>query len=409
MRGKRQVLVALVAAAGLVAGAGPALASGVGGDWTQADHDASGNRANTTATQLTAANVRTVSWLRGFAAPAFPPDNPGECAQTWTAPVVVAKKAYAVASGRLTVLDLTTGAQVWQRTIDATGESQSAVYAVDSGRIFVGQISCLSQSDPLGFVRAYDATTGAPLWTQEVDGLVGVAVSGNRVLGAGSSAGAGDTVRVLDAGTGAPVWQRLNADTCGVSARIVLNQVYYQECSGVNPVALVAARLNTGAVAWRKASDDVGIERGDHVGADATHLFTRALGGNITALDPTDGFARYGVVGMTRVDAVGTNRIFGACDGGPGDAGVVCAVNKATSARAWTSTIPASFAEGTAATVAATLLYLPSGQVINSGTGATIASLWSGQHSALTVADGYVLTVSADNPRVLDVYGLPGT
>ena len=38
MRGKAELLVALVAAAGLVASAGPALASGVGGESDEADH-----------------------------------------------------------------------------------------------------------------------------------------------------------------------------------------------------------------------------------------------------------------------------------------------------------------------------------------------------------------------------------
>lgn len=163
--------------------------------------------------------------------------------------MLAAKKAYAVASGRLTALDVTTGAQLWQRAIDTTGLSASTVYAVDAGRVFVGRIDCLSQSDPLGSVLAFDATTGAPLWSQPVDGLVGLAVSGNRVLGAGSSAGSGDTLRVLDAATGAVVWQRLNTPTCGVAARIVRAQVYYQDCNATgDPVALVAARLADGVV-----------------------------------------------------------------------------------------------------------------------------------------------------------------
>jgi outer membrane protein assembly factor BamB len=89
--------------------------------------------------------------------------------------VLVAKKAYAVASGRLTALDLTTGAQLWQRAIDVDGLSRSFVQAVVGGRVFVAQLSCLSASDPNGAVLAFDAATGAPLWTDPgVGGINGL-------------------------------------------------------------------------------------------------------------------------------------------------------------------------------------------------------------------------------------------
>jgi outer membrane protein assembly factor BamB len=408
MRGKSKFLVALVAAAGLVASAGPALASGVGGDWTQADHDASGNRANTTATQITASNASTVSWLRGFTAPAFSPDSPG-CGEGWTTPVVVAKKAYAVASGRLTALDLVTGAQLWQRKIDPTDLSGSTVYAVTGGRVFVGQLSCQSMSDPLGSVNAYDAATGAPLWSQSVDGLVGVAVSGRLVLGAGSSAGSGDTLRVLDAATGAVVWQRLNTPTCGVDWRIVRDQVYYQDCNATgDPTAVVALRLADGVEAWRKATT-LGADRGDRPGSDANVLVATNAGTRTTVVvDPATGANRFTATGMDQVDAVGTNRLFGSCGGSAGVAGTICAVDRATGARSWTSRIQAGFPQAPAAS-AATLLYLPSGQVLNSATGAVVTRLWTGQHSAVTVGNGYVVTVPGEFSRNLDVYGLPGT
>ena len=410
MRGNRKyrIIVTLVAAAGLIAGAGPALASGVGGDWTQADHDASGNRANTTATQITAANARTVSWLRGFTAPAFAPDSPG-CGEGWTAPVVVGKKAYAVASGRLTALDLVTGAQLWQRTIDPTDLSVSTVYAVTGGRVFVGQLSCQSMSDPQGSVNAYDAATGATLWSQPVDGLVGVAVSGNRVLGAGSSAGSGDTLRVLQAASGAVVWQRLNTPTCGVDWRIDRDQVYYQDCDAAgDPAAVVALRLADGVEAWRKATS-LGADRGDRPGSDASALVIANAGTRTTVVvDPSTGVTRFTATGMDGVDVVGTNRLFGDCGGSAGIAGTICAVDRATGARAWTSTIQAGFPVAPAAS-AAKLLFLPSGQVLDSANGAVVTRLWSGQHAAVTVGNGYVLTVPQEFSRILDVYGLPGS
>ena len=411
MRGKAKFLVALVAAAGLVASAGPALASGVGGDWTQADHDASGNRANTTAIQVTAANAATVTDLRAFGAPTYPVDQFGQCAEGWTGEVVVGKRAYAIKTGRLAALDLTTGNQLWQRDVDPDGLSRSSVQAVVGGRVFVAQLDCLSASDPNGTVRAFDAATGAPLWTFESEGGVGgtggingIAVDGNRVLATGTSEGNGLTVNVLNAATGAVVWSR-HGGACQVAPRIVNGLVYYQEC-GSGDTELVAARLLDGALIWRKTGD-FAVTRGDRPGSDSTHVFT-----NSVAIDSDTGATRYALAGATRVDAVGTNRVFGACGT------VVCAFDKATGARAWTSTIPASvdtidFPSGAdfnvRAAVAATLLYLPTGQVLNTGTGKVVTRLWTGQALSMSVGDGYVLAVLKSSPRVLDVFGLPGT
>ena len=61
------------------------------------------------------------------------------------------------------------------------------------------------------------------------------------------------------------------------------------------------------------------------------------------------------------------------------------------------------------AAVAATLLYLPTGQVLNTGTGKVVTRLWTGQALSMSVGDGYVLAVLKSSPRVLDVFGLPGT
>ena len=412
MRGKGKFLVALVAAAGLVASAGPALAVGVGGDWPQADHDASGNRANTTATQITAANAATVSDLRAFGAPIYPVDQEMNCGEGWTMPVLAGKRAYAVKTGRLAALDLTTGNQVWQRDIDPDGLSESFVQAVVGGRVFVAQLSCLSASDPNGTVRAFDAATGAPLWTFEQNGgaggtggINGLAVDGNLVLATGVSEGNGLTVNVLNAATGALVWSR-RGDVCPVTPRIVGQQVYYQECGTEQPTELVAARLLDGSVVWRKAGD-FPVVRGDRPGLDSTHVFT-----NSVALNTATGATRYTMAGATRVDAVGTNRVFGACGT------VVCAFDKTTGARVWTSTIAASvdvsespsgieFPARPAA--ASTLLYLPTGQVLNSSTGTVVTRLWTGQARWMSVGNGYVVAVLESSPRLMEVFGLPGT
>lgn len=126
---------------------------------------------------------------RALGAPAYPVDQEIQCAEGWTGEVIVAKRVYAIRTGRLVAADLTTGNQIWQRDVDPDGLSQSIVRAVVGGRVFVSQLSCLSASDPNGTVRVFDAATGSPLWTfgQPGDvgtgGINGIAVDGSSGRG----------------------------------------------------------------------------------------------------------------------------------------------------------------------------------------------------------------------------------
>ena len=143
MRGtaKYRIIVTLVvSAAGLIAGAGPALASGVGGDWTQADHDASGNRANTTATQITAANAATVTDLRAFGAPTFPRISPASAPRAGPARSSSASgpTRSSRAPGRTRPDDRRPAVAARRRPRRSV---RSTVYAVIGGRVFVGQLT----------------------------------------------------------------------------------------------------------------------------------------------------------------------------------------------------------------------------------------------------------------------------
>ncbi len=395
MRRSRAGLVAALAAAVLAVPAGPAHGSGPAGDWKQADHDASANRANTTETTITPANAATLGWRRGLvAAPAGPND---ECGEGWSTPVIANGRVYAVETGRLTARDLTTGATVWQRALGSGRLIDVArVFAISSGRVFVGSSDCLSASDPSGAVRTFDATTGAPLWTSFLDGFRALAVSGDRVVAFGYGPGAGNTVfRVLSASTGAVVWSRDIEEDCGIAAAaiVVYDLVYYQECA---PVAqLTAARLADGVVAWRRTP---GVPtRGDAVGTGAHHLYV----GDI-AVNPVNGATRFALAGATRIHAVDGTRVYATCGT------VICAFTRATGARLWTSQELAvtdfGFAEPA---LAGSLLYTPTGAVLDASTGAPITRLWAGAARELSVGNGYVAAVVT--PRVLDVYGLPGS
>lgn len=382
-----------VAAAVLAVPTGPAYGSGPAGDWKQADHDASANRANTTETTITPANVGRVGWRRGLVA--APPTNE-DCPIGWSAPVLANGRAYAAGADRLVVSDLATGATVWQRPLGPLPVvyESSRVYAISGGRVFVGSLDCLSSSDPGGRVRAYDAVSGAQLWTASVDGLRGLAVSGDRVVAVGYTGGAAYTdFQVLSASTGAVVWRPDLGEGCEQAANpiVVYDRVYYRTCADAR---VRAARLTDGAVAWTSA---IGVPvRGDAVGTTAKHLYA----GNV-AVNPATGATRFALSGATRVHAVDDTRVYATC--GP----VFCAFNRATGARLWTSTerSDSDYWEVEPA-LAGALLYTPRGAVLNAATGAPVAQLWLGEASGLSVGNGYVAVVVDD--RVLDLYSLPG-
>jgi hypothetical protein len=55
------------------------------------------------------------------------------------------------------------------------------------------------------------------------------------------------------------------------------------------------------------------------------------------------------------------------------------------------------------------VLYLDQGLALNTGTGATMATLWAGsQASALAVGNGRIAVVTAPAGQVLKLYGLSG-
>lgn len=392
LTGRRAAASAAALAAVLVT-AGGAYGAGPAGDWPQTDHDASANRANTTEATITPANAGRLTWVRGLAAA---PEGPYEayCGLGWTAPVIVGGRVYATQSGRLVVHDLATGALVWQRQITTILDRILQVHAVTGGRVFVSDLFC-SDSDPSGPVRAFDAATGAPLWTTSVEGPRALAVSGDRVVSYAYGPGAGNTVfRVLSASTGAVVWGR-DIEDCGVAANaiVVYDRVYYQTCD-TGTARLTAARLTDGAVAWTRAG---GVPvRGDAVGTVAKHLYI----GNV-AVNPANGATRFTLAGATRVHAVDATRVYATCGT------VICAFTRATGARLWTSTEPNpdEFSPAEPA-LAGGLLYTATGAVLNAATGAEVTRLWTGVARALSVGNGYVAAVADE--RILDLYSLPG-
>jgi hypothetical protein len=134
--------------------------------------------------------------------------------------VFVAGEAYTVpwhGDGMVRAYDAGTGAVLWTDQWDLAGEDNSAnALAVSGNRVFVAGYGTSASGNGDWMVRAYDASSGAVLWTDQWD-LAGkndmanaLAVSGNRVFvtgfGTNASGNIGWLVRAYDASSGAVLW-----------------------------------------------------------------------------------------------------------------------------------------------------------------------------------------------------------
>jgi outer membrane protein assembly factor BamB len=409
---KRKSIMLPVLAAALAAGAGTgataaavasaASATTVSSPWSQTDFNSAHSRANLSEQTLTRATLPKVQYLRSVATPLDNRANQGCTFNTMVAPILTGGSLYAVANGRLTKYNPATGQVIWRRHPSAGLDATSLGFrglSVASGLVIVGELGCDSVSDPNGFVQAYNATTGALVWSKPTTPTGGplnqMVVSGAFVAAAGDSPGGGDVVSVRRLSNGAAVWHSFT--NCGSGAVAVMaGLVVSARCNPSNP-ALVASNLATGAPAWSLPGAWT-VQRGDHGGASG-HLFATNPAGSVVGLNPATGQTLYTLAGATNVLAADGARAYGDC----GTLGV-CAYSTATGARVWNAQ-PGTVTPVMAAE-AGGVLYLDQGVALNSGTGKTIEALWSGGASGLAIGDGRIAVVN--DPRVIDLFGLHG-
>jgi outer membrane protein assembly factor BamB len=388
---------------------GAAGATGPGSPWSQTGYNAAQSRANLTEQTLTASTVGRVRYLRGIASPQDQPGQSGCNINRIVAPVLTGGRLYAVTNGRLAKYNPATGGLIWRRALldPITKESSSLdaqSLAVAGGLVVVGDLYCGSVSDPEGFIQAFSASTGARAWSQQITpeggALDQMGVSGSYIAAAGTSPGGGQVVSVHQLATGALVWSRLTDECAPGTVLVVAQMVISYGCTQSLAARVTARNIATGALAWSRTGNWV-LQRGDIGGTAGHHVYATSPSGTVVSLDPLTGTAQYSLPGAAGVLAVDTTRAYATC-GGLG----VCAYSTATGARLWSTQpgfIPALAAE------AGGVLYLDQGRALNAATGKTAASLWitSSPASALAVGDGRIAVVT--DPRVLDLYGPPGS
>jgi outer membrane protein assembly factor BamB len=259
-------------------------------------------------------------------------------------------------------------------------------------------------------VYALNAVTGARVWTSAPFGqgpLYEAVVAGPSVITPGSDA-AGPEVSVLNLSNGKVVWHNDGCSDEGVNppAGLVVGlQVMSYGCDSEGNPTIQASNLATGAVVWSLPGRWT-LQRGDLSGSAGRHLYATNPAGTVVSLNPQTGHAQYSLAQAVRVLAVDSSRVYATC-GSHGK--YLCGYDIGTGALQWRNTQLGGPAR--LAAEADGVLYLDFGDAINAATGQKITTTWNYNFrpvTAIAVGDGRIAVVSKIDPRVLDLFGLPG-
>jgi len=386
--------LAVVSATGAAA-AQPAAATS--SSWSQTDYNAAQSRANLAEQTLTRSTVGKIAFLRSVAAPPVPVNG---CGQAVVAPVLTGGSLYAVTSGYLTKYNAATGRITWRRNPDPTFTQLYTALAVAGGLVVLGEVDCLSASDPNGIIQAFNAATGALVWSQPITpaggALAQLVVSNGFVVAAGFSEAGGLPVSVHRLTTGALVWYRLTNPCAPGDVLVDAQVVVAYSCPATGGERLVGSKLATGARVWSR-SGNWQLQRGDTDTIAGRHVFATNPGGTVVSLNPLTGQTQYSLAQATDVLAVGGPQSYASCGFG------VCAYSTATGSLRWQVRPGLTVALAAAGGV----LYTDAGFALDTGNGQTLATLWQGPATWLAVGQGRIAVVT--DPRILDLYGLPGS
>ncbi len=372
--------------------------------WYDTDANAALSRANPAEKVLTPSAVIEVKYLRSVVSPLTSPRAP--CGQNGVAaPLPFGGSLYAVTNTSVSECNPATGKLIWRRTLSPTDVYESL--AISRSVLIVGGSSSESESEPPGIVYALNASTGARIWSSTPFGVgpLSEAVKvGSYVITEGSDA-AGTEVSVLKFSDGKLVWHNdgCNGPVNGPAGLVVGLLVMSYGCQGNQTIE--ARNLASGALVWSLAGRWA-LQRGDLSGSAGKHLYVTKPSGTVADLNPQTGKVEYSLSQAVNVLAVDSSRVYATC-GSKGK--YVCAYNTGTGALEWQNKQLALLnATPALAAEADGVLYLDSGDALNAATGKVIKTLasYNSLATALAVGDGRIAVVS--DPRVLDLFGLPG-
>jgi outer membrane protein assembly factor BamB len=416
----KALAVAVLAASTVVAGLGPSLASSKAGrtgpadskaalassevsPWSQTDSDPAASRANPAEHVLSPSAITKVKHLRSIVGPVIPPR--ASCETSMVAPALVGGDLYVITNARLSKYDAATGKLIWRRNPDPSFDTAYESLSVSGGLVVVAGPGCEGESQPGGSVYALNASTGARVWSRVFDNEIYQTVVDNGYVVAEGEDAAGDYTYVLSLSTGKTAWDITSCDGSPSSVPVPLvvdNLVMSTECVNNGKPVIEANNLATGTVVW-SLHGSWRFQRGDLSGQQ---VYATNPAGAVVALNPQTGKLEYSLEQAGKVLAVDNSRAYTTCHKGED----VCAYNVSTGALEWRDTqlsgTPRIAAEADG------VLYLDFGVALNAATGRFIKTIWVPQSNrrpanAIAVGDGLIAVGS--EPRLLDLFGLPGS
>ena len=396
------VIFAAGGATAATAAPNPAVPAAASGSWSQTDYNAALSRANLNEQILLRTTVGKVRLLRSLTT-----SSSESChLPAVVAPVLTGGRLYAVmANDRLTKYNPATGKVIWQVAPDPSFSTDFRALSVAGGLVVVGEQDCGSVSAPRGLIQAFNAATGALVWSAPTPHgrvpLQHMVVSGRYVIWGGESAETPSYVAVLRLTTGTIVWDSLLDCGSGASTFVVAQRVISNGCDQSGAPTLTARTLGTGALTWSRPGT-WGLQRGDTDAWTGRHLYAIDPSGTVVSLNPLTGKTQYQLARATNVLVVATARVFADC----GALGV-CAYSITSGSRDWNAQ------PGSATTLAASaggVLYLGQGLALDTGTGKTLASLWAADSPpavALAVGNGRIAAATGyPFTPALNLYGI---
>jgi outer membrane protein assembly factor BamB len=292
--------------------------------------------------------------------------------------------------GGFAVYDAVTGAKQWTwRTPFPTSDFAPKLAATGNTLIAVST-DCQSQSDPSSVIRAFNLTTGAPIWqvspfaapvfTFVIDGGV-LAVAGGDIEGS--------QVAGYSMTTGAQLWAHDDADAAvavDAGGRMLVTKADFSGSYAIN--------VATGTVAWTTANQWNAVSASQ----DGTRIVATTPGGDVVYVNAATGapvWSKPGLAGEMSTDATHVYVSRGAN---------VKALNTSNGATAW------SVDTGNDAlrpVVAGGVVYVPvvslSMRMLSAATGANLDDqmFYTDVHGHAVVVNGWLYVT---NGRILDAF-----
>jgi len=375
--------------------------------WYDTNASAAQSRANLIEHVLSPSAVTKVKYLRSVVAPVVSPTGHHCQFEEIDAPLPAGGYLYAATTGQISKYNPATGKLIWRDApmVKSFGRPTDFCFtslAISGNTLIAGGGYSNHHGNFPSAVAAYNATTGKQLWLNSAFGGMfrnSVAVAGSFAIAAGIDRG-GAFVDALNLSTGKTVWTVGGCFPSGSIFPLVVGQlVISYGCDSQGNANVVASQLATGAPVW-SLTPQWTLQSGDLSGATGKHLYATDPAGTVEGLNPQTGNVEYSLSQAVTVLAVDLLRVYATC----GSQGLdLCAYNIGDGALEWQDNYsPALAAEADG------VLYLDSGVALNAATGMVIKRVWSSHYaaSAMAIGDGRIAVVT--DPRVLDLYGLPG-